>query len=330
MKARAVEFAAPRRVRLVHVDVPEPGPGEMVVRTERSGISGGTEMLAYRGFLDPEMPLDEAIGALGGTFRFPFRYGYSAVGVVEKSRSSLPEGARVFAFHPHQDVFVAGTDDVVPLNHIGARVGTLLPLAETALQISLDVDLPAGEHVAVVGLGPVGALAAALLARDGGVVVGADPLPWRRDAAAKLGVEAVDPGALPARVAEATGGRGVPVVVEASGNPDVLAAALPLLAHEGVAWVAGWYGTRPVSLPLGAEFHRRRLVIRSTQVSSIPRRLAGEWDRPRRRAAARALLEELPVGALATHEFPFEEAARAYRAIDRSEVGLVHASLVYG
>jgi 2-desacetyl-2-hydroxyethyl bacteriochlorophyllide A dehydrogenase len=330
MKARAVEFAAPRRVRLVEVDVPEPEPGQVVVRTERSGISGGTEMLAYRGLLDPDMPLDEAIGALGGTFRYPFRYGYSAVGTVEQSRSSLPEGTRVFAFHPHQDVFVAGADDVVLLHHVGARIGTLLPHVETALQIALDVDVPAGEHVAVVGLGPVGALAAALLARDGGVVVGADPLPWRRDAVAKLGVDAVEPAVLPARVAGATGGRGVPVVVEASGNPDALAAALPLLAHEGVVWVAGWYGTRLVSLPLGAEFHRRRLAIRSTQVSSIPARLAGVWDRSRRREAARVLLEELPLAELATHEFPLEQAARAYDALDRGQEGLVHVALAYG
>src|SRR5438309_468942 len=50
VKARAVEFAAPRSVRVIDLDVPdEPGPGEVLVRTELSGISGGTEMLAYRG-----------------------------------------------------------------------------------------------------------------------------------------------------------------------------------------------------------------------------------------------------------------------------------------
>ena len=56
--------------------------------------------------LDPELAVDETIGALGGTFRYPFRYGYSCVGVVEESRSALTEGTVVFAFHPHQDRFV--------------------------------------------------------------------------------------------------------------------------------------------------------------------------------------------------------------------------------
>ena len=57
----------------------------MLVRTYYSGISAGTELLAFRGELDPELPVDETIGALGGTFRYPFQYGYSCVAVVEES-----------------------------------------------------------------------------------------------------------------------------------------------------------------------------------------------------------------------------------------------------
>lgn len=326
MRARAVEFAGPRAVRIVDVEMDEPGPGELLVRTESSGISGGTEMLAYRGELDPSLPLDETLGALGGTFRYPFRYGYSAVGLVERSGGPLEVGDRVFAFHPHQDRFVVPEDEVVTLGGIEPRVATLFPLVETALQIALDVDPGLGERVVVLGLGAVGALAGVLLARAGATVLGADPLPWRREAATSFGLEAVEPGLLAGRVGKA----GVATVVEASGNPEALAGALALLAHEGVVWVASWFGSKPVPLPLGAEFHRRRLSIRSTQVSTIPRRLAGEWDRQRRRMAARRLLEELPLAALATHEFAFEEAGRAYEAIDRGEEGLVHAALTYG
>ena len=74
MRARAVRFAAPRRVEVVDVDVPDPREGEVVVRTECSGISGGTELLAYRGELDPDMPVDDALGSLEGSFRYPFAY----------------------------------------------------------------------------------------------------------------------------------------------------------------------------------------------------------------------------------------------------------------
>ena len=84
--ARAVVFDAPRRVRVGPVDLPSPGDGDVLVRTLWSGISAGTEMLAYRGEIDPALPLDETIGTLGGSFAFPFRYGYSCVGRIERSR----------------------------------------------------------------------------------------------------------------------------------------------------------------------------------------------------------------------------------------------------
>jgi threonine dehydrogenase-like Zn-dependent dehydrogenase len=123
---------------------------------------------------------------------------------------------------------------------------------------------------------------AALLARTGAVVLGSEPEPSRRAAAAAFGVRAVDPDAAPEVVAAETGGRGADLVVEASGNPQALAAALSLLAHEGTALVCSWYGTKPVTLPLGAAFHRRRLALRSTQVSTLPAALTARWDRRRR------------------------------------------------
>jgi threonine dehydrogenase-like Zn-dependent dehydrogenase len=121
----------------------------------------------------------------------------------------------------------------------------------------------------------------------------------------------------------------VPLVVEASGNPAALRAALPLLAHEGTALVASWYGTKEATLPLGAEFHRRRLTIRSTQVSTIPARLGDRWTPERRRRAVAELLGELPLDRLATHTFPFEDAPAAYAALDAGGPGLIHAALGY-
>jgi 2-desacetyl-2-hydroxyethyl bacteriochlorophyllide A dehydrogenase len=330
MTGRAVRFLAPGRVELAEVSVPEPRDGQLLVRAEYSGISGGTEMLAYRGELDPELPRDETLEALGGTFTYPFTYGYSAVGRVERSCGSIPEGARVFAFHCHQDLFVVGEQDVIGLDGEDPRCATLLPLIETALQVCLDAGPRLGEAVAVLGLGCVGALTCALLIRAGARVVGSEPLEDRRRAAARLGVEAVAPEALAARLDEITGGGGAPLLIEASGSPDALAAGLPLLAHEGTALVCSWYGTKPVPLPLGADFHRRRLVIRSTQVSTIPSGMAARWDRRRRREAARALLSELELDPLCTHEFPFERAPDAYAAVAGEAPGVIHAALRYG
>ncbi len=331
MLARAVRFAAPRRVEVVWVDVPEPASAaEVVVRTVFSGISGGTEMLAYRGELDPSTRLDETIGGLSETFSYPFTYGYSCVGWVEHGTSSVPTGSLVFAFHPHQDRFAVAEADVVLLEpESDPLLATLFPQVETALQLTLDAGPVYGETVVLTGLGAVGLLTALLLRRAGGEVLASEPVEWRRELAEALGLTAVPPERLQERVADETGGRGTPLLVELSGAPAALEAGLALLAHEGTALVGSWYGTKRVDLPLGAEFHRRRLTIRSSQVSTIPAVLRGRWDVRRRRSAARELLAQLPLNALATRVFAVEEAASAYEAIDRAEAGLLHAALRY-
>jgi threonine dehydrogenase-like Zn-dependent dehydrogenase len=122
---------------------------------------------------------------------------------------------------------------------------------------------------------------------------------------------------------------GVPLLLELSGSPTALGGALDLLAHEGTALVGSWYGRRPVELPLGGAFHRRRLTIRSSQVSTIPAALSGRWDVARRRRAAVALLAELPLPALATTEFAFDDAAAAFEALDAGAPGIVHVALSY-
>ncbi|MDF2740069.1 MAG: Alcohol dehydrogenase zinc-binding domain protein [Actinomycetia bacterium] len=331
MRARAVHFVAPRRVELREVELPDPSEGRILVATEWSGISSGTELLAYRGEVDPDLPLDETLGALAGTFAYPFRYGYSAVGRVVRPAGPFREGQRVFAFHPHQDRFVTDVGDAVAVDDLDPRAATLYPMVETALQVALDAAPRLGETVVVAGLGAVGILVAALLARTGAVILGSEPEPSRRAAAAAaaFGVRAVDPDAAAEVVAAETGGRGADLVVEASGNPKALAAALSLLAHEGTALVCSWYGTKPVTLPLGAAFHRRRLALRSTQVSTLPAALTARWDRRRRAELAWRLCRELPLSALATHAFPFERAAEAYACADRKDDGLIHAALRY-
>jgi 2-desacetyl-2-hydroxyethyl bacteriochlorophyllide A dehydrogenase len=329
MKARALRFVGPRQVELHEVQLADPADGEILVRTAYTGISSGTEMLAYRGEIDRDLPLDDTLGALGGTFTYPFAYGYSAVGVVQRTSSALPEGSLVFAFHPHQDLFTVAEQDVIAVGSAEPREAVLLPLVETALQACLDAGPRLGEQVVVLGLGCVGILTGALLARAGAEVVAVDPLPGRRAAAAAFGLDAMAPEEVAGAVLARTGARGVSLVVEASGNPAALGAALDLLAREGTALVLSWYGTKPVALPLGARFHRERLTIRSSQVSTIPFAQAGRWDRTRRRAAAAALLEELPIAALATHTFPFERAPEAYAAVDRADDGLIHAALQF-
>ena len=223
------------------------------------------------------------------------------------------EGSTVFAFHPHQDLFTAPAADVVAVEGVDGRVATLFPLVETALQVSLDAGPRVEEPVVVLGLGPVGVLTAAMLQRSGADVLGADPRGDRRETAARFGIRVVDASEIREAVAASTSGAGVPLVVDASGSPAALPLALELLAHEGEALVCSWFGSKDVRLPLGGAFHRRRLTIRSTQVSTIPARLAGRWDIARRRQAAMRLMTELPVKLLATHELPVRAGGRRVR-----------------
>ena len=313
---------------MASLDLPEIGPGQTLVRTLYSVISAGTELLAYRGELDPSLPLDETLGALKGTFEYPFRYGYSCVGRVEES-DELAEGTLVFAFHPHQDHFVAPTPELITLGDVDPRLATLFPLVETTLQVALDAGPVQEEPVVVLGLGVIGILTAALLRRAGARVTAGEPKQWRRALAGSLGIDAVDPAELPDVVKRETEGNGVSLVVEASGSPSALPPALDLLRHEGHVLVASWYGTKDVTLPLGGAFHRRRLTIRSTQVSTIPAHLSARWTRDRRRSTAQGLLGELPLDVLATHTFPFRDAPGAFAALDRGDEGLVHVALSY-
>ena len=295
--------------------VPRPAAGEVLVRTAASGISGGTERLVYRGEVPADMALDDTIDALGGTFSYPFAYGYACVGEVAGS------GQAVFAFHPHQDVFAARPDELIPLPPVDPASATLLPLVETALQVTLDAGTGYRDRVIVLGAGVLGLLTGLLLQRAGWRPLIAEPQAWRRAVADRLGATTVAP--------EELGKQEVPLVIDASGNPDAPAAALNLLAHEGTLLIASWFGTKPVVLPLGGAFHRRRLVIRSTQVSTVPARLSGTWSRSRRRQETATLLSELPLAELCTHVFDFGAAADAFRAVDQGQPGLMHAVLNY-
>jgi threonine dehydrogenase-like Zn-dependent dehydrogenase len=312
--ARALIHAAPRRVEIREVPAPRPAAGEVLVRTLCSGISGGTERLVYRGEVPVDLAQDDTIDALGGTFSYPFAYGYSCVGEVESGRA-------VFAFHPHQDVFAARADDLIPMPAIDPASATLFPLVETALQVTLDAGTGYRDRVIVLGAGVLGLLTSLLMQRSGWRPLLAEPQAWRRAMASSLGATAAAPEELAAEK--------VPLVIDASGNPDAPAMALNMLAHEGTLLIASWFGTKPVVLPLGGAFHRRRLIIRSTQVSTVPARLSGTWTRSRRRRETVELLAELPLAPLCTHVFAFGHAAEAFRAVDEGIPGLMHAVLDY-
>jgi threonine dehydrogenase-like Zn-dependent dehydrogenase len=320
-----LEFVRPGRVRVGRAPLPSSPPGHALVRTLTSAVSAGTELLVYRGELPPELALDETLPALAGrTFAYPTRYGYAAVGVVERlgpatatsdrSRELLSAGARVFAFVPHASAFTAPATELLPVPaDLEATTAAFFPHAETAVNLVLDAAPLLGERVAVIGQGLVGLLATAALARFPlAALVCVEPETRRRRTAARLGASTC---ATAAQARARLGPRGADLTLELSGDPRALDGAVGLTGSEGRIVVGSWYGQRRAPIDLGGHFHRGRLQLVSSQVSHIAPRLLGRWDRARRAEEAWRLLAALPAGLLAPRRFPLAHAPRVYAAL---------------
>jgi 2-desacetyl-2-hydroxyethyl bacteriochlorophyllide A dehydrogenase len=339
--ARALLFAGPRRITFEDVALGAPPPGHALVETRVSAISAGTELLAFRGQLPADAALDETLSALGGgTFAYPFRYGYASVGRVvalgDGDRDGgdrgggISIGRTVFAFQPHASAFVAPVGELLPVpDALAPESAALLAHAETAVNLILDGAPLLGEKVLVIGQGIVGLLVTALLARFPlAALVAAEPLPARARAARALGATVIAADA--AAVQAALGARGADLVYELSGDPRALDLAVAAAGHEARIVVGSWYGDKRAAVDLGGRFHRRRLRLLSSQVSHIGAALSARWDRARRFDAAWDALARVDARALVTHRFPFVEAQAAYDLLDRQpgealQVLLTHA-----
>jgi len=80
---------------------------------------------------------------------------------------------------------------------------------------------------------------------------------------------------------------------------------------------ASWYGSKRTSLELGASFHRRRLRLVSSQVSSVAAVLGPRWDKRRRLELALELLPALDPSRYITQRFPLQRAQEAFELLDR-------------
>lgn len=309
MRARVVYFEAPRSVRVREERV-EPGPDEHAVTSELIGISHGTEMLFYRGPFPRGQEL-EARATIGNGNGYPVKYGYMNVGVLD-------DGSRVFGFYPHQDRFAARPDHLLPVpDGIESEDAILYPSVETAIQIVHDAGPRLGERVLVSGLGVIGLLVVQLLRRVSLEVVAADPVPQRRERAAAFGCAVLDPASpdAPDIVRTMTGELGPDLAINTSAREEALQLALDTLAPEGTVVEASWYGEHETRLRLGTAFHRKRLSIRSSQVSTLNPAMRPRWSRTRRTELAWRLMRELRPGRLITHRFQLDEAATAYDLI---------------
>ncbi|MCH8465592.1 MAG: zinc-binding alcohol dehydrogenase [Roseinatronobacter sp.] len=277
----------------------------VLVETLFSGISRGTERLVFTGGV-PQSEYGRMRGpAQEGAFPFPVKYGYCAVGrICEGPRM----GQIVFALHPHQTAFrlpdsaLADVPDDVP-----AGRAVLAANMETALNLLWDSGASAGDRIAVIGAGVLGALTGYLAARmPGADVTLVDPNPARAALAARLGCAYAAPDAGP---------RECDIVFHLSATAAGLRLALDVAGQEATIVEGSWHGAGETPLPLGGAFHSRRLRLVSSQVGQLPPARLPRWTYARRMAKALALLADPALDALISGESEFHAMPARYGAI---------------
>jgi len=323
-KRRSLFFTALKQVEIREEVFPEAKAGYLEVQNLCSLISAGTEMLIYKGEISSDLSLDESLSSLTGSFAYPLKFGYSSVGeIVEASANSKKSKSheRMFAFNPHESGFTMQEAPELKLpDDCGTLDALFLANIETAINIVLDSDIHIGERVVVIGLGVLGLLTSALLLAhpiDGLTLL--DRYESRRKAAQELGAKYVfnpdDPASLE-QASKRFARHGADTVIELSGNPKALNLAMELVGKEGKIIVGSWYGKRRAEINLGSKFHRGRIKLISSQVSSINPALKGRWDRKRRFSLAWKWIEKIEPSRWITHKFPFVDAEQAYQMLD--------------
>lgn len=228
MKTTALLATGIDRVELVGATLPDPGAGEVLIETLYSVISPGTELRCLAG----RQPMAT----------FPFVPGYSAVGRVVAcgAGASLEEGTWVFGKgseksdrpllwggHTAHAVCQAAAVFVVPpgVEPLDAVFAKLAAIAYRGVRIA---GTRPHEQVAVVGLGPVGQLAARLHTLVGARTLAADLDPGRVAVARAAGIDAFVPDRPLPEAFRAVQPDGADVVVDATGAASVLPMAVLL------------------------------------------------------------------------------------------------------
>ncbi len=329
-KRLSLYFTGSRSVEVCEVALSEPKPNEVLVETVISAISAGTELLVYRGQLPPDMVADDALAQIDSETAYPLKYGYAAVGkVVVVGRSIDPswKDRLVFSLHPHESHYAIWPDLLLPVPPgLSAENAAFLANMETAVNFVMDGRPMIGERVVVFGQGVVGLLTAALLSRFPlADLTTVDSYPLRRERSLSVGAyRSIDPADVEALKGEAD------LTYELSGNPATLDAAIAATGFSGRIVVGSWYGQKRASPNLGGHFHRNRLRLISSQVSTIAPELLGRWDKPRRFDVAWQMLRQIRPAQFITHRFPLAQAAEAYTLLDERPQEALQVVLDYG
>jgi 2-desacetyl-2-hydroxyethyl bacteriochlorophyllide A dehydrogenase len=341
MKRQSIIFTAPYELNIAEDRHPEPGVGEVLVQTRFSAISHGTEMLVYRGQFPAGMAADDTIPELRRPLTYPLKYGYAVVGDVIDTGSGVSRdliGQSVFSLHPHESCFTVDADRIIPLPAgVDPLDALFLANMETAVNLLMDGRPVIGENVAVLGQGVVGLLTTSLLARFPlAALLTVDPIKLRREASRQAGAHrSLDPTREDienqiSMAIKSDGSAGLAdLTYELSGDPEALNQAIAATGFDGRIVVGSWYGSKPAALDLGSRFHRRRLRLISSQVSSLTPGLAARWSHRRRFETAWEMIRRIRPASLITQRIPLEGAGEAYKLIDKDPAATIQVVLEY-
>jgi 2-desacetyl-2-hydroxyethyl bacteriochlorophyllide A dehydrogenase len=327
MHARQVVITEPYQVAVREVELPPPEANQILVSTEVSAVSAGTELAICTGthqwLKDPNLP----------DWKFPFRPGYSAAGRV------VAVGSAVTGWKPGDRVSYPGNHASAELLTIGHERGRLwrLPdkldmekaaiacIARYGLGASIRAGITLGRSAAVLGLGIIGQFALrCLLAAGAHPVVGIDTVAMRRQAALAAGADhVIDPPAGDAReqLARLLNQRGAEIVADATGVPNAVPMAMSLACDGGQVVVVGSPREKAKEVNFYDDLHRRYLEVTGAHGNMLfepaHTRLAGAWDIDKAQNWLLASLASgrLSLAGLVTHRIRPEELGGAYEGL---------------
>ncbi len=256
-EAVSVVFPEPGRTEFETYAIAEPSENEIVVETEYSGVSQGTEIWAYQG-RRPELVFPTVPGyqSIGRVVHAGCEVSDVAVGdrvMVKASR--LPNRFPDTWMGAHSSLIV--TSEAVPLpagcDPVGAAISALAAVSLRGIRM-LSIDF--ADVVAVVGQGLIGQCSAQLARLRGAVVVASDINPGRLALSGKHSADVVVNSSQESLADVVAGLRdeGIDSVIETTGRSDQFAPAIDLLCWEGQLLLQGWYPE-----PISFDFHATHL-----------------------------------------------------------------------
>jgi 2-desacetyl-2-hydroxyethyl bacteriochlorophyllide A dehydrogenase len=313
------------RAELVRQALPDPAPGQVLIKTCCSLISPGTERAALTRVWDDA--------------GFRANPGYALAGeVIELGQgvNAFQVGERVITLRNHASLMLASTDpwDTLKIpEKVSYEDATFLPLASVALHALRRAQLTLGETVVILGAGIIGLTLVQLARMDGArQVIILDLADNRLSLARDYGADlAINPSAddVVGMIMDATHGKGASVTIEATGNVSVLPLAFQFAAHGGRIVCAGlWEQDQPI--PISLEFLARELSLIAAHQPHCPvtENIYWPWTQQDNRKLLLEMMAsgKLRVSEMLTHRFPVQETPLIYERIkagDRSMLGVL-------